>query len=59
MGDAGGRDIFIEVLFEIVVAGDFMLLAAFLMEAHPAAPALYKIIPNLHLEHGVDARAKL
>jgi hypothetical protein len=38
------------------MAGDFVLLAAFLVQAHPAAPALHEIIPHPHLEHGVDAR---
>jgi hypothetical protein len=56
MGDVGGGDIFIEVVFQIMVARDLVLLAAFLVKAHPAASALHKIIPHLHLEHGVDAR---
>jgi len=32
-----------------------MFLAAFLVQAHPTAPALHKIIPHFHLEHGVNA----
>ena len=55
-GDAGRRDVFIEVLFQIVMAGNLVLLAAFFMQAHPAAASLHEIIPHLHLQHGVDAR---
>jgi hypothetical protein len=55
-GDAGGGDIFVEVLIQIVMAGDLVLLTAFLVQAHPAAPALDKIIFHLHLEHGINAR---
>ena len=40
-----------------------MLLAAFLVQAHPAAAALYEVVADLHLQHsahagkGVDHRA--
>jgi hypothetical protein len=54
--DAGGGDIFVEVKFQIVVTGDLVLLAAFLVQTHLAAPALDKIIPHLHFQHVVDAR---
>jgi hypothetical protein len=54
--DVGGGDVFIEVLFEIVVAGHLVLHAAFLVQAHPAAPALHEVVAHLHLERGVDAR---
>jgi hypothetical protein len=32
------------------MAGDLVLLAAFFVEAHPAAPALDKIVADFHLE---------
>src|SRR5947207_772940 len=51
-----GGNVLIEILFEIVVTGNLVLLAAFFMQTYPAAPALHEIITHLHLEHGVDAR---
>ena len=53
--DPGGADVLVEVLFQIVVAGHLVLLAAFLVQPHSAAAALDEIILHLHLEHGVDA----
>ena len=32
-----------------------MLLAAFLVQAHPAAAALYEVVADLHLQHGAHA----
>jgi hypothetical protein len=48
VGDAGDGNIFIEVFFQIVVARDLMLLAAFFVQAHPAALALHETISRLH-----------
>jgi hypothetical protein len=39
-GDPGGCDVFIEVLFQLVMAGDFVFLAVFLVQANPGAPSL-------------------
>ena len=61
--DAGGGDVFVEVLLQTVVTGNLMLLAAFLVQAHPAAAALYEVVADLHLQHsahageGIDHRA--
>jgi hypothetical protein len=49
-GDAGGSDIVIQEVIEIVVTGDVMLLAAFFMEPDSSAAALNEIIADLHLE---------
>jgi hypothetical protein len=53
---AGGGDVFIEVHVQIVVTGHLVLLAAFLVQPHPAAPALHEVVTHLHLQHGADAR---
>jgi len=37
------------------VTGNFVLLAALLMQAHPAAPALREVIFHLHANVGVYA----
>ena len=55
-GDAGGGDVFIEVLFQIVVTRNLVLLAAFFVQAHPAAAPLHEVVTHFHLEHGVDPR---
>src|SRR5271170_1301869 len=39
-GYAGVGDVFIEVLFEIVVTGNLVLLAAFFVQAYPSPAAL-------------------
>jgi hypothetical protein len=54
-GDAGGGDIVVEKLFQAVVTGDFVLLAAFLVQSDPAAPSLAEIVLHLHAEDRVDA----
>src|SRR5260370_4004196 len=46
VGDAGGGDVFVEVEFQIVMAGDLVFLAAFLLQAHPPRPASTKKSPN-------------
>jgi hypothetical protein len=38
------------------VAGQLVLLAAFFVEAHPAAAPLDKVIAYLHLDYRIDAR---
>ncbi len=39
-----------------MMAGDLVLLGAFLVKADSAEATLHEIIPHLHLKHGVDAR---
>ena len=39
-----------------MVARDFMLFAAFLVQPRPAAAALHEVVADLHLEHRADAR---
>ena len=53
--DAGGGDVFVEVLLQTVVTRNLMLLAAFLVQAHPAAAALYEVVADLHLQHSAHA----
>jgi hypothetical protein len=53
--NAGRRDVFVEIFLEIVMAGHLVLLAAFLMQRHPAATSLDEIIPHLHLQRGAHA----
>jgi hypothetical protein len=52
--DAGGADLFVEVLLQIVVTRNLMLLAAFFVQPDPAAVSLHEIIAHSPLEHGVD-----
>jgi hypothetical protein len=42
-------------LIETMMTGNVVLLAALLMEAHPTAAPLDKIVANLHLNDGADA----
>ena len=53
--DAGRGDIFVQIPLQVVVAGDFMLLAAFFVQPHPAAAPLHEVVADFHLQHGVDA----
>jgi hypothetical protein len=48
LGDAGRRDILLQVEVEIVVGWHLVLLAAFLVEPHPSAPSLNKEVLHLH-----------
>jgi hypothetical protein len=41
-------------LIETMMAGNVVLLTAFLMQAHPTAAPLDKIVTNLHLNDGAD-----
>ena len=52
---AGRGDIFVQIPLQVVVAGDFMLLAAFFVQPHPAAAPLHEVVADFHLQHGVDA----
>jgi hypothetical protein len=54
IGDAGRFDILVQTLIETVVTGNVVLLAAFLMQPHPTAAPLHKIVANLHLNDGAD-----
>jgi hypothetical protein len=42
-------------LFEVVVTGNIVFLAAFLLQANPSAAALHEIISDLDLNDGADA----
>src|SRR5205814_1193386 len=46
-GNARSCDVVVEQLLQCVVAGHLVFLAALLMQAHPAAPALDEIEPAL------------
>ncbi len=48
--DAGGGDVFIEVLLQIVVTRNFMLLATFFVQPDPAAGL--RITPNVYTSLG-------
>jgi hypothetical protein len=54
IGDAGRFDIVVQTMIETMMAGDVVLLAAFLVQAHPTAATLNKIVTNLHLNDGAD-----
>src|SRR5580693_1575776 len=53
-GDAGSLDILVEQMIEIMMAGNIMLFATFLVKADPSAAALHEIICDLHLKDGAD-----
>jgi hypothetical protein len=54
IGDAGRFDIIVQTLIETMMTGNVVLLTAFLMQAHPTATPLDKIVANLHLNDGAD-----
>jgi hypothetical protein len=47
-----GGDLFVQVVFQIVVTRNLVLLAAFLVQPHPAARPLDEVVTHLHLQHG-------
>ena len=54
--DAGRIEIRIEIRFGIVVAGDFVPLAAFFMQPNPPPLAVLVIVFDVHIDHRRDAR---
>jgi len=38
-----------------MMAGEFVLLAAFFVQAYRAAASLHEVIAHLHIDDGVDA----
>jgi hypothetical protein len=56
---AGGGDVLVKIPLQIVMAGNLMLLAAFLVQADPSAASLHEVIANLHLQHGAHARERV
>jgi hypothetical protein len=54
-GDAGRRDVGVEVILGVVVGRHLVPLAAFLVQAEPGPPAFGVIILDLHAEGGTDA----
>ena len=56
VADAGGGEIFIEELFELVMRRHIVALAAFLVQAQPPALAGGVIVLDLHGDDGTDAR---
>jgi hypothetical protein len=54
-GDAGGRQIFIEKLFQRVMTRQFVHLAAFFLQPQPAAASLDVIVFDAQLDHRADA----
>ena len=55
VGDAGGVQVGVHVLLGVVVDGDVVMLAAFFVEAKPAAFALLVVVLHLHGDDGRDA----
>jgi hypothetical protein len=55
ISDAGGLDVVLEILIQIMMAGNVVLLTAFFMQPYPTAASLNKIVANLHLNDGADA----
>lgn len=53
--NAGGGEVRVQILFEVVVTGDLVLLAAFFMEPDMAAPPLDEVVADLHPEDGANA----
>ncbi len=53
--DARCRDVCVEIRFQLWHARRFVFLAAFFVQAHPSAPSLAEIIPDVHLQHRADA----
>ena len=54
--DAGGIEIFVEELLELVVRRHVVALAAFLVQPQPPALAVGKIVLDLHPNDGADPR---
>jgi hypothetical protein len=54
-GKAGPFDICGQIRFQVMLAGHFVTLAAFLSEPHPQPPAFAVDIFDLHAERGADA----
>ena len=54
-GDAGGRDVLVEIFLQGMVGGHVVLLAAFLLEAEPPAFALGVVVLDAHGDDGSDA----
>ena len=54
-GQLGPIEPLIQKLFEIVVAGKLVDLAAFFMEPDPAAAFLNVVVLDLHRQNGADA----
>jgi hypothetical protein len=52
IGDAGGFDVVVQILIEIVVTGNIVFLAALFVQPDPVPAALHEIIANLHLKDG-------
>ncbi len=63
LGDSGSFDVLLKVAVEIVVRGHLVLLAALLVQPHPAAPSLYieALDPHgdrcSHAREGIDHQA--
>src|SRR5260370_40237028 len=56
IADAGRGEIFIEEPLELVVRRHLVALAAFLLQPHPPAFAIGKVILDAHGDDGADAR---
>jgi len=54
-GDAGAVEIFVQVDLEIVVARQFVMLAAFFVQADPQASVLGEDILDFHRKRRADA----
>ena len=59
MSDASSGKVFVEELLQRVVTWHLVLLAAFFVQAHPTAPSLGEVIPDVHLQHRTDAADRI
>ena len=55
LGNAGSREVGVEVQLQVVMTGDCMLLAALLVQPDPAAATLHEVVPDPHPQDGADA----
>ena len=54
-GDAGGGEVGVQIQLQVVMTGDYMLLAALLVQPDPAAAPLQEVVPDPHSQNGADA----
>lgn len=52
--NAGDEEVTIQPFLSLVMGRYFVILAAFLVEAEPAASALWEVVFHLHIHHGAN-----
>ena len=55
LGNASGSEVRVEVQLQVVMTGNYMLLAALLVQPDPAAAPLHEVVPDPHSQDGADA----